>query len=474
MGTAALAAGTSQPWATASGKRDEWIRLRNWLVVWVVIANTGFASLWFIGAPPRYPEILAAGLIGLVLRHRPRWQQFVGFCGALAFSVLHLAAATFGLSITSVLHSFKFLVELNPAQSQEYGVVAAALAVSVVLAWHGLKRAAGFTDSRVVVAAMVALSSWAALDAWMTWDVRGHYMREPTAGALFSSATGRSGLDAPTGATRNVMVVMVESLGLPANNPEMERLLFARYRSPEVAARFELSRGETTYYNSTTAGEIRELCGRWGDYYDLLDRKDEGCLPARLRAQGFETSAYHSFTGGFFDRTTWYPNIGFDNLVFGPDLAALGAQDCGGVFAGVCDRDVPRLLASRLKQAERPQFVYWLTVNTHLPVAPRNNLDADACERISPRLAADYPMICRQFAIWDSIDAALVREITAADFPPTDILLVGDHIPPYFDRHSRSQFVPDKVPWLLLRWKGGADVPSHPIAAGAPRRPKEA
>ena len=30
------------------------------------------------------------------------------------------------------------------------------------------------------------------------------------------------------------------------------------------------------------------------------------------------------------------------------------------------------------------------------------------------------------------------REITAPDFPPTDILIVGDHMPPYFDRHHRQ------------------------------------
>jgi hypothetical protein len=27
-------------------------------------------------------------------------------------------------------------------------------------------------------------------------------------------------------------------------------------------------------------------------------------------------------------------------------------------------------------------------------------------------------------------------------------------MPPYFDRYDRRQFAPDRVPWLLLRWKG--------------------
>lgn len=65
-------------------------------------------------------------------------------------------------------------------------------------------------------------------------------------------------------------------------------------------------------------------------------------------------------------------------------------------------------------------------------------------------------MICRQFAIFDAIDKALVAEITASDFPEADILIVGDHMPPYYDRHHRSQFDPERVPWLYLRHKGGA------------------
>jgi hypothetical protein len=27
-------------------------------------------------------------------------------------------------------------------------------------------------------------------------------------------------------------------------------------------------------------------------------------------------------------------------------------------------------------------------------------------------------------------------------------------MPPYFDRKSRTQFAPDRVPWLMLEWRG--------------------
>ena len=433
--------------------RGEWARLANWLLVWVVLANGGFALLWLIGAPPRWPEIVGIGALGLIVRERARWLQMAAFCVAMTWSLLSFVAGLFNLAPSSLLHSLKFFLEMSPGQSSDYLLGALVVALLVGLAGMALRRPQGFADIRLLLVAVAAVALVASLDRSIGQGMRGHYARTPVAGAPFTSAVGQSGFGAQAG-SRNLMVVMVESLGQPVGNPEMERLLFARYREPAVKRRFELEAGSTTYYASTTAGEIRELCGRWGDYYDLLDREDDGCLPARLRERGFETSAYHSFTGEFFERAAWYPNIGFDNRVFAEDLVGQGLRECGGVFPGACDRDVPRVLAARLKAAERPQFVYWLTLNSHLPVPSGRNLDVEQCGRVSARLEAEYPMICRQFAIWDAVDAALVEEITAPDFPPTDILIVGDHMPPYFDRHHRRQFAPDRVPWLLLRWKG--------------------
>jgi hypothetical protein len=446
--------------AVAPVSRENWRRLANWLLVWVVIANAGFALLWFVGAPPRPFSILVFGALGLLVRNAPRWFQFGCFCAAMIGSVLNFIAALFNLSVLALLYSLQFFVELDPLNSADYLVVAGAIVVLTGLAWRALGRSTGFTDIRLILIAGAAVWGFSQLDIWIGQGMRGHYKRVAVEGAPFTSAVQQSHLQpllqpAASGEPqRNLMIVMVESLGSPAGNPEMERLLFARYRQPAVAARFALSSGETTYYNSTTAAEIRELCGRWGDYYDLLQRDDETCLPARLRAQGFDTTAFHTFAGSFFARDVWYPNIGFEQDFFADDLLKSGAEGCGGLFPGVCDRDVPELMAEHLKQADGPQFVYWLTLNTHLPVPPGNNLDSDDCGELSPSLNDEFPMICRQFAIWDDIDAALIEEITAADFPPTDILIVGDHMPPYYDRDLRSQFEPDTVPWLLLRWRG--------------------
>jgi hypothetical protein len=62
-------------------------------------------------------------------------------------------------------------------------------------------------------------------------------------------------------------------------------------------------------------------------------------------------------------------------------------------------------------------------------------------------------MTCRLMQLLADAGRSLAAEISAPDFPATDILIVGDHIPPFFERKNREQFEPDRVGWILLRAK---------------------
>lgn len=438
-------------------KPDEetaYIVLRNWLIVWVVLANAGFALMYFIGSPPRSAEIVLFGVAGLIVRDRAYIIQLIAFLILTAYSVLSFIAGLFNLSITSLRHSVVFLFELDVTRSIEYIVGSVLLCALTVAAAMMMRRSTSFRDTKSTFVAVAAVGFFAFVDLLVGQGMQGHYNRSATSTTQFTSAVSQA-VTVPEGKPleRNLVIVVVESLGLPVHNAEMKGLLFNRFQAEDVVARFDVSQGTTSFFNSTTSGEIRELCGRWDEYFDLVDRFDPTCLPAQLAEQGVYTSAYHSFSGEFFERTKWYPNVGFENVLFRDDLIANGADSCGGVFPGACDRDIPRQIAEQLGRSDQPQFIYWLTVNSHLPVPLENNLEADDCERISIRIAKDFPMICRQFAIWDSIDRSLVHEITADDFPASDILIVGDHMPPYFDRYNRSQFAPDRVPWIFLKWR---------------------
>ena len=451
-------------------KRDSaWIGspLFNWLLCWVVLPNAAFCGMWLIGGPPRHPAIIGAGAIGLIVRASSFWVRFAGFTLALVYSTLDYISSMFNLALTSLIPSIGFMLELQPSASIEYVALGAALAATLAAAYRLLRLPANIDGTRAVAIACAVLLTTAATDHWMSKGMRGSYKRIAPAGAEFSSATGQTRLAELATGRNHVMVVMVEAMGLP-RDPELRRKQFQRLLQPGVARLYTVETGTTPYYGSTTGGEIRELCGRWGDYPEFEEmERDTSCLPAQLARKGYRTAAYHSFDGAFFDRTYWYPKVGFQQARFREGLVADGAGVCPGVFPGACDRDVPAILHQRLRRAKSPQFLYWLTLNSHLPVPNDAALQTDACRDYDFRLAKEHPMICRLFRLWDDIDQGIARIALDPALPPTDILIVGDHMPPFFDRESRAEFDPERVPWILLRRKP-AEAPA-PVQLAAKR-----
>jgi hypothetical protein len=439
--------------------RPEGIRsLENWLLCWILLPNLGYWLLLIVGGPPRPQAVLLTGFVGILVHRAPFAVKLGAFLAATLVSAMFFISALFNLSILSLLHALQFATELRPAASIEYLVCAATLLATLAVAWWRLRSPTRLVEpTRIVFAATITILV-AAMDMAMANDTIGTYERTPEAGAPFTSAVGRSGLERHATGDRHVLVVMVEAMGQPTD-PAIRRRLIDLWAPPEVRARYDVSAGDTLFYGSTTNGEMRELCGRWAEYSEVMEEADPTCLPARLAARGYHSQAWHSFNGGFFDRSRWYPNIGFDEMRFSADLFAAGAERCPGVFPGACDRDVPQQIGAALREARQPQFLYWLTVNSHLPVLRSERLQTEDCGRFDAALDREFPMTCRLLQLFDQSGRALAHEIAAADFPATDILIVGDHIPPFFDRHHRTQFEPDRVPWILLRAREpGADL----------------
>lgn len=429
---------------------------QNWLLCWILLPNLGFCLLWIVGGPPRAFAIIVTGLVGIALSRAPFVLKFVGFAAVMTYSLISYISGLFNLSIYSLVEATQFAAELNPLMSPQYAVAMAWLLATHIIAWRLLRRSTRLHRVTLYAAALSLTILTAAADSWMTAGSVGSYNRIPTAKTPFSSAVRESRLEALATGERHVVVVMVESMGLPTD-PLVKRQLEDIWARPDVRRRYDVITGDTPYYGSTTSGEIRELCGRWGDYQKLPEAGDPSCLPAKLAAKGYRSQAWHSFTGQFFNRTQWYPRVGFSDMRFGDRLLADGALICPGVFAGACDRHVPAQIAGELKAAKSPQFLYWLTVGSHLPIVKSERLGTERCEGFDARLDAEYPMICRLLQIFDQTGQALAAEITAKDFPAADILIVGDHIPPFFDRHHREQFAPDRVPWIMLRAKAPLD-----------------
>lgn len=453
MSTAAAIAElpTAPASATHDAEQRSWL---NWLTCWLILPNLPFVPITLLGGPPRFPDVLACGIAGLVARRLPYAGRAALFVALITYLVLNFIARMFNMAMSMLLSVAPLVFDLKPAASLEYVAGGAILVLVVATGLWLLRRRGTFAQPKFLIGAVLGTVALAGADYTLSKDTMGAYARLAPGDAPFSSASTQSGFAALADGRTNVMIVMVEAMGEP-RDPALRRQLDAMWMRRELDDRFEMVRGETPFYGSTTSGEMRELCDRWGNY-DEITGPQPGCLPARLAKAGYETTSYHAFMASFFERDRWYPQIGLQQSVWGEDMLARGAQMCPNVFPGACDRDVPATIRRKLQGADKPQFIYWLTLNSHLPIVQNRELGTQDCKGVSPQVDRDLPMVCGLFAIWKSTSDALTRELARPDFPPTHVLIVGDHMPPFTHQKSRTQFESDRVPWILLRWKGAA------------------
>lgn len=426
-----------------------------WLACWLLLPNIAVIALWPIVGMPMQAAIFLSGALALVVSQLP-WQPLRRICAVLLFVMVTTIYVCKVFAIPPLRFSMvaQFLSDVRPMRSPEYmAAIAVALVVIGAIVWT-VPKVPRLKGPWQMVLVACAIMMFVNLDAALAFGKRTSAQKLPPAGTQIDSAVLQTGLAPADQPRRHVLVILVEALGAPAHDEE-RRIFAADWDRPEWRSRYEVATGTSHYFGSTTNGEMRELCGKWADYTTYNFARAD-CLPQHFRDAGYQTTAVHAFTGKFFDRVNWYPQIGFENMVFGSDLRKMGARDCAGVFPGVCDVDVAPMIASRLKQAKDPQFIYWLTLNTHVPVAADPVLGTQKCTLGSAKWRDDYPPLCRLFQLHHHLADSISDMIMARDFPDTDILIVGDHRPPIFDRYELARFRDGVVPWVYLRARGGS------------------
>ena len=108
--------------------------------------------------------------------------------------------------------------------------------------------------------------------------------------------------------------------------------------------------------------------------------KDEeflGCLPSKLKKQGYSTYVMHGTDGELYDRKRWYPLVGFEHVLFKDSFKK--SRNCKS-FSGKCDYDLLELMSGIFANNEKV-FLYWLTLNTHSPYDDKLFIDGLNCKK---------------------------------------------------------------------------------------------
>ena len=423
-----------------------------WALWWFAFPNLVILAMWPVGGPVMQDWLRFSGLLAILFnRVTIPWLRRLLVPLLLLGAVYLYILAVFNLGYFSIMFALELVSDMRPLASPEYAVAGAILVLCMALAFVEPPKVERLEGALPIALAALTVFAVSQADYAINKATHGSYDRAPPPGTPFESAVSLNGITPASVRSRNLVIVMVEAMGQPRSD-EDAAILARIWDRPEWRERFEVSHGATRYFGSTTHAEIRELCGRYAAF-ETFDFAAADCLPRRFAAAGFETHALHSFTGTFFDRLRWYPDVGFQEMRFSEQLIADGAGECGGVFAGACDRGVPQVISRTLAADDERHLVYWLTVNSHLPIVEAPSIGTDTCGFGTAQWRRDFPMLCRLYEIEQQISDALTAEIVSGGLADADILIVGDHNPPFFQRNIRTRFDMGRVPWIYLKAK---------------------
>lgn len=209
-----------------------------------------------------------------------------------------------------------------------------------------------------------------------------------------------------------------------------------------------------TYGGGTIRTEFEVLTGIALRYfpsvqypYFSLTRRPLHSLPSELEKLGYHTIAIHPNSGSFWNRTTAFRNLGFQQ--FDAEDAFQGAKRAGFY---VSDDALVEHIIQRLDEAKGPTFLFAISMENHGPYDsyPDPHPRVTASETVPADLDATAAANMRGYLghIRDA-DASLGRLVDAlrARHHRTLLLFYGDHLPALPKAFGEDGFDDQAQPW---------------------------
>lgn len=245
----------------------------------------------------------------------------------------------------------------------------------------------------------------------------------------------------------NVLFIVSESLGMPKDPAVLNQILLPIYNDKMMV--HDLSINKTPYVGPTVYGELRELCHAQPNNFNLksLQLGFETCLPQLFKKIGYETTAVHGALGTMYDRKYWYPRAGFQKMIFFE--SAQWKHRCYS-FPGACDWEIGKSIDDIFMKSVKPQFVYWLTLNSHSVYDERDiYFNVFDCEKFS---IEENTESCRNLKLQAQFFYFLSKMIKSNGMKDTEVIVVGDHSPVIFNAAEKKKYF-DEDNILILNFK---------------------
>ncbi len=172
----------------------------------------------------------------------------------------------------------------------------------------------------------------------------------------------------------NVILIIMESFGINSDTNKYNNVIHPLQMLP--SDKFDVCISRNKFYGNTENAETRELLGAIIVPYTSVVRSIshfvDGSIPHLFSEFGYATVGIHGFSGQNFDRYIWWKQIGFQQCLFVNDFLKEGYSPVGNLFRGIFDLDILDYMQSRqidFQRQNKPFFMYFLTLNTHLPLS---------------------------------------------------------------------------------------------------------
>lgn len=421
------------------GINRAWVNVDYLLVVILMIAGWRWLA---VGLLVLFVLVDAAEVVGQVFPFGDLTQLFY----LLRFA--HLAPALYQGGLLLLVGWMALLTLLLWRYSRRIGlqwlvVLLIPLALANIWAVSGVQAASHQPPSRFAMASQSGAALGRLLRLSHGVDVRmfgpatlSSYQAAPAADAWFEALAHKRALP------DRMLLVVVESWGIFAAPSFQSEVI-----KPLLDIRSDLSRWEQGWvptHGNTVEGEIRELCRKVPTNINVAEiTGTDGCLPAQLRLRGYRTYAFHGASGVMYDRASWYPRVGFEQLNFFETKR--WPRRCFS-FPGACDQDVGQELSTVFAENSSKVFAYWLTLNSHSPYDER---DAGDVEMPCARFGLQHDdAACRAARIQRRFFQDMAGLVRSGRLQGVSVVVVGDHQPPMLTGSIANPVIDGQVPFL--------------------------
>ena len=242
----------------------------------------------------------------------------------------------------------------------------------------------------------------------------------------------------------NIITIMVESfsditkidwLQFEKDPLPTYRSLINHYPSGNIVSSIFAGETSMSEFEFLTGSSTRFLEGKKYPYFQIL-KDDTISVTSVLKEQGYYTTAIHANDGNFYNRDKAYKYLGFDKMVFEPDM-----ENIDNVYDNnISDMDTAEEIVKQYEaMGDSKKFIFAITKELHSPLSanryPENEIGVNINGKIDDEEVSIMKTYTQGLYNFDKSLNYLLNYFKQKE-EKVMIVFFGDHLPPLHETYE--------------------------------------